>query len=248
MRPRKINRTEEMNISEIKRHLKLSLKRIALSNKATRSLYKRRRDRLDKALRFEYFNSGPKVASLVDSLLTEVNINVWLYAGSLLGVVRDGDFLPWDNDLDLCVVENEQFKWGNLEKALVSAGFEKIREFQCNGNITEQAYAFGNSHFDVFAVKPMDGDRAQVCIYLKENNVWYADESHWTVMRLDTFLPKGKTYVDVRGYPLPIPENSEQLLEKQYGPSWRIPDPDYIDGTTYRILDGAEGRSTVFLR
>ncbi len=36
-------------------------------------------------------------------ILQEFNVTYWLDQGSLLGIVRDGEFLPWDHDIDLGV-------------------------------------------------------------------------------------------------------------------------------------------------
>ena len=39
------------------------------------------------------------------SSLNASNLHYWVGSGSLLGLVRDGDFLPWDSDIDICMNE-----------------------------------------------------------------------------------------------------------------------------------------------
>jgi hypothetical protein len=39
--------------------------------------------------------------------LKRVNVNWWLDQGTLLGVIRDGDLLPWDHDIDIGVWHEE---------------------------------------------------------------------------------------------------------------------------------------------
>lgn len=39
-------------------------------------------------------------------LLDQHNIPYYLEGGTLLGIVRDGDLLPWDGDLDISITQN----------------------------------------------------------------------------------------------------------------------------------------------
>ncbi|TRY30942.1 LicD family protein [Aliiglaciecola sp. M165] len=52
------------------------------------------------------------------------NIESVLIGGSLLGIVRDGDFLPWDKDLDFAVFEADIEKTLGLENEYRSKGYE----------------------------------------------------------------------------------------------------------------------------
>jgi hypothetical protein len=51
-------------------------------------------------------------------------IEAVLIGGSLLGMVRDGDFLPWDKDLDFAVFEDDIDKTLALEEQYRKHGFE----------------------------------------------------------------------------------------------------------------------------
>ena len=49
-----------------------------------------------------------------DRICKKYNIRYWLDAGTLLGAVRHGGFVPWDDDLDVCMFPNDYKK---LQKA-----------------------------------------------------------------------------------------------------------------------------------
>ena len=233
-----------ITIYDLLRRIKRTLKKMPF----VRNAVEMRNRRLNEKLVNSYHEDGPRVAYSACKTLENAGITAWLYAGSLLGIVRDGDFIPWDNDLDLCIVAGDNFDWTFLERTLADAGYEKIREFTCNNRITEQAYSFGASHFDIFAMEPLDNESARIYLYMDLPDESYRHQNELSVLYLDTYIPFGKELVNVRGWDLPIPENAEGLLEKQYGSNWKTPNPSFNHESTYKRLKGAVGTRSLFLR
>lgn len=60
--------------------------------------------------RFELIN----YLQILSDLFNAKNINYWLMSGSLLGSVRHGEIVPWDDDADIGILETD------LEKSIIS--------------------------------------------------------------------------------------------------------------------------------
>lgn len=60
-----------------------------------------------------------EILKKIDAICVENNIQYSLYAGTLLGAVRHGGFIPWDDDLDICMprVEYNHFLdvWSRIQ-------------------------------------------------------------------------------------------------------------------------------------
>jgi hypothetical protein len=54
----------------------------------------------------------------VDDCLTDLGATHWLEGGTLLGAVRDGDLLAWEDDVDISILLDENITWEILVKGL----------------------------------------------------------------------------------------------------------------------------------
>lgn len=148
---------------------------------------------------------------------------VLLY-GSLLGAHRDGRLIPGDDDLDCGYVatagdpEGVKAEACELIEALVRAGFTV--SFNRRGRlfrVHDDALRDPSLHLDVHPIW-FEGDHL------------YVHNHHRFVAGVDDLLPAAP--YQLAGGKILVPHRPEQLLERFYGPGWRVPDPGYVDDAT----------------
>ena len=57
-----------------------------------------------------------EILKAVDAICRQNNIPYFIEAGTLLGSVRHGGFIPWDDDLDICVMRSDYNRLRGLLK------------------------------------------------------------------------------------------------------------------------------------
>lgn len=151
------------------------------------------------------------------SALNSASIPYYLEGGTLLGIVRDGDLLPWDNDTDISVnAEHEQQFWKVAEIAQNLGWMVKIDYFPEDTPFAKKGAPRtlkisdtwlgrfrGRTRMDVFLKYPMD-----------EFMCWTAASRH---MRVEKHHYKGADILDWNGMTLRAPKNHKQYLTEKYG-------------------------------
>ena len=54
-----------------------------------------------------------EMVNVVDEICRRNNIKYYLFAGSLIGAVRHGGFIPWDDDMDICMLRKDYKRFLN---------------------------------------------------------------------------------------------------------------------------------------
>lgn len=67
-----------------------------------------------------------EIMAEIDRVCRKHGLKYWLSFGSALGVVRHGGYIPWDDDIDLCMMYDDWQKFNELAKTELSPRFINI--------------------------------------------------------------------------------------------------------------------------
>lgn len=141
--------------------------------------------------------------------------------GTLLGFVREGDFIKHDNDIDLAVAPGIDPKV--LAKILVEKyGFEFDQALAYHGEVTEFSVKYNGLGVDFFFMKDFETE-LRVAVYSWNKEEAYTDARQNNVKWVKHPLISDYRLVNIRGISVKIPQNAEDLLYYEYGEDWRIP-------------------------
>lgn len=153
-----------------------------------------------------------------DFLKQRLSIPSFITSGTLLGCIREGRFLSHDDDFDLAYVSEYSDRDDIIsERRRIYARINEHPHYEAEeregGHMlikvrTESLYFY----FDLFTAFCQDGYFNE--FLLKPNT-----------LSADSVLPIKQ--VDFMGHKAYVPKCPEALLELNYGPTWREPDPTF---------------------
>ena len=160
------------------------------------------------------------------NVYARAGVPVWMQDGTLLGAVREGRTIEWDDDMDLGLMHED---WSpEADAALQAAGFRLLNAHNRPESDYHQNWKKGSVMFCAFH-------------YYREpdGRVWHGVRNN----RYRYFYPQE---FEIRPYPLsgvllPAPYPPEAFLETKYGPDWRTPNPSwnhFSDPTNAKELGG----------
>ena len=145
-------------------------------------------------------------------------------AGTLLGVIRNGDFLDHDNDIDIGIIGDNDAE--QIKNILIENGFTFYKEFGIKGKSLEYRFFNGGIQLDIFFYYE-DGD--QIYFAASSNNGEYYKYI------FDKFNIVTTNLKNIR---VNVPSNAEKYIETQYGLDWMIEKKDwhYLDALNKILL------------
>lgn len=225
--------------------LKYKVKNLPLVGETYEALIGRRKvERIKQARKEALKHYGNDVLTAVQEVMDELQLDWFVDYGSLLGIIRDGRFIEYDDDMDFGVYLNSYQDWEKLEEAFAKRGMKKVRGIRYNGNMEEMTFGYHDLTFDFFRHWTEDGEDRAFCFWNRPG-VDYPQPNMYSAVLLRCPDFGGTRIMDFGSTPVRVPQQAEQYLASVYTEGWRIPDPNWQAGMSpaWNDIDG----STAFI-
>ena len=172
-----------------------------------------------------FLKNGEFVLLEAKKALDSVNILFWLDFGTLLGVYRDGAFLPNDLDIDIGLfLDNYSIE---LENAMKKQGFELIKEFSINNKKygLEQTYMLKGVTIDLFYYTIKD-DIMYSHLFHNFPNLTYTEsiKVKGGFLPIEQYLPLSSfDEISFLNQKFTVPTPTDQYLSYHYGVDYKTP-------------------------
>ena len=174
---------------------------------------------------------------VVIDLLNNNNIPYHLEGGALLGIVRDKDLLPWDNDVDISI----PLEYAGAVLKLRTNLFWKGYKISIRKSVKDVG-PIKRGQYSILKVKPLLGyvlywflpnyNKHLIIMDIftktKDNthSYWQAKEK---VMRVENKYYESFETIEYRGHTLRVPNHYRDYITQKYG-DWSIPVKDWDCG------------------
>lgn len=179
----------------------------------------------------------------VVEVLDNANIVYHLEGGTLLGIVRDGDLLPWDHDVDLSIMITDTPKFLKIKKELYRKGY-KVTSRKSKHDI----HPFKMGDYKIFKIKKIVPSIVKLLfprykknyivldIFIKVNDGNYC---YWQamnkLMRVSNKYYASYETVNYRGASLKVPNDYKDYLTQKYG-DWSVPVKEWVCGEDEKTI------------
>lgn len=177
---------------------------------------------------------GLSVLKEFDELMLKNGIHYAVFAGTLLGAIREGGLLKHDLDLDTMMF-NEDYS-SKTRELLEQAGFKLLHQFEVeNGRIgREETYIKNDVSIDIYFIYKDDEFPTYQCDFWAERGALSMYDSmkkfgYVNVRRLEFPVSHKVKRVPFENIEVNIPYNAEEWLTYRYGKDYMIPDTHFRD-------------------
>lgn len=154
----------------------------------------------------------------VATLFDRCKIDYWIEGGTLLGIKRENRLLPWDNDVDMSINQDQLGKLDHFYSKLNKAGYRvRTRNF----DETSEFFTKGNIRMIKIREKRFFGlVKGAVCldVFIKYQ---HGQNSYWEIDNKTKFVPskfyQSFKHISFKDFDYKIPALTEEYLTYRYG-------------------------------
>lgn len=199
-------------------------------SKARSLLTRRSRERRAEAIKVSKSANlqaqGYQLLTVVQTLLQREGIASFADFGTLLGLIREGHLLYHDLDLDIGVLITDEIDVHRTRIAMERFGFRVWREYYKGEEMVESSFRLLGIKVDLNYYR-VDETSAKTWLFYRDPAKKYGPRDRDIVeMRYSPI--RELTTLEAEGTRVWVPANAEQLLAEKYGPTWRVPDKDWV--------------------
>lgn len=177
---------------------------------------------------------GVEVLADLLAVFKKHGIPGYVACGTMLGFVRDGGFMPHDDDIDVAVLPGE---WSPIRvlRTMLDEGLEYVFGFAYENHLDEFKLKWKGIPIDFFFYED-DGEYFNSSVYYYLPDVKYPSPNANTVMKFPEIRVKELTTIRVYGLDVPVPNPPEAACADHFGPSWNVPQAGYDGSKNTRLI------------
>lgn len=189
-----------------------------------------------------------------DRAMTAAEIPYSVFAGTMLGAVREKGFISHDLDIDTCVWNDDYSP--RIDEALAAAGFRLVRRFEVEGGsmAREETYQKEGVDVDIFYIYADAEFPTYQCDFVSAPGCASHEESmqrhgYVGVRRIQFPLEYNFMRVPFENIEVSMATNAHEWLSHRYGPTYMTPDPtfhDKGDNPDIRLWEGVRATFTAY--
>ncbi len=191
-----------------------------------------------------------KLLSIVIDILNEHKIRYYLDFGTLIGAVREGGLIPWDDDLDISLLNESDYdkmpmvikdiKNRYNYRAYLFTFEDSIKRRKKRGDeiFLEEVSFTNNNNYQISKIRPSifwKFGKGYPCLDIffkykyKESICWFENGTQSSVP-LEYFISEELVEIDFCGLKCTIPKEYDKYLTYKYG-DWKTPNESWCSKT-----------------